>query len=178
LRSSCPLSSCFWFAALICALVFTSSPDLVLRVEFVFGTIWFPMSSSFFRLTLVLISIHFSRVALISSNGPAVQFLTRDFVLRFTNAHQAHSLLVGRDRAPVCQFFVCPRTSVSAWLHFSSVRRSGFDPPSKRSAPDRISCSRSLLFSVSVRTRAVVRAARADSVDTKVSAARGQFFCL
>jgi hypothetical protein len=57
-----PLASCFWFAIQICALVFTSAPDLVLFVEFVSGKIWFPVSSSFFRLTL----------ALISGNGPAV----------------------------------------------------------------------------------------------------------
>jgi hypothetical protein len=72
-------------------------------------------------------------------------------------------------------FFVWPQTSVSAWLHFSSVRRTGFDLPSRRSARDRISCSRSLLFSVSIRTRTAERAARADSAETEVSAARGQF---
>jgi hypothetical protein len=81
-----PLALCFWFAAQICASVFTSTPDLILHVEFVSGTIWFPVSGSFFRLTLVLISIRFSRAALISGNGPAVRFLACDFALRFAKA--------------------------------------------------------------------------------------------
>jgi hypothetical protein len=87
-----------------------------------------------------------------------------------------HSPLVGRDRAPACRFFVCPRTSVSAWLRFSSVRQSGFNLPSRRSARDQISCSHSLLFSISVRTRAVERTTQADSAEIEVPAARGQFF--